>query len=47
MSQASAGADVAHTAPMLRTSLVLPLLAAAALASATWMLYVPAARRGV
>jgi uncharacterized membrane protein YoaK (UPF0700 family) len=32
---------------LLRTSLVLPLLAAAALALVTWLVYVPAARRAV
>jgi uncharacterized membrane protein YoaK (UPF0700 family) len=31
---------------LLKTSLVLPLLAAAGLALATWLVYVPAARRG-
>jgi uncharacterized membrane protein YoaK (UPF0700 family) len=31
---------------MVKSSLVLPLLVAAALALATWLLYVPAARRG-
>ena len=32
---------------LLKTSLVLPLVAAAALALVTWLVYVPAARRGV
>jgi uncharacterized membrane protein YoaK (UPF0700 family) len=32
---------------LLKTSLVLPLLAAAGLALATWLIYVPRARRGV
>ena len=31
---------------LLKTSLVLPLIAAAGLALATWLVYVPAARRG-
>ena len=31
---------------LLKTSLVLPLVAAAALALVTWLVYVPAARRG-
>jgi hypothetical protein len=30
---------------LLKTSLVLPLVAAAALALVTWLVYVPAARR--
>lgn len=32
---------------LLKTSLVLPLIAAAGLALATWLVYVPAARRTV
>ena len=31
---------------LLKTSLALPLIAAAGLALATWLVYVPAARRG-
>jgi hypothetical protein len=32
---------------LLKTSLVLPLVVAAGLALVTWLVYVPAARRGV